>query len=79
MSLLADSIVDWGALLQVIYISAAAGIAIALVLGVGITASLRAQDSEGTTAFGLNVVTVISVLLVAAAVVIGIRFMVDKS
>jgi hypothetical protein len=78
MTVLADSIIDWGALFQVIYISAIAGIAIAAVLGTGIVASLRAQDSEGGTAFALNAVTVISVILVGAALVTGIYFITDK-
>jgi hypothetical protein len=78
MKLLADSIVDWGALLDVIWISAVAGLAIAAVLGLGIVSSLRAQDTEGTTALGLNAVTVISVLLVGAALVTGIIFLIDK-
>jgi UPF0716 family protein affecting phage T7 exclusion len=78
MSLLADSIVDWGALLEVAYISAIAGLAIAAVLGLGIVSSLRAQDSSGTTALGLNAVMVISVLIVAGALVMGIYFITDK-
>ena len=78
MTVLADSIIDWGALFQVIYISAIAGIAIATVLGVGIVASLRAQDTDGATALGLNAVTVISVILVGAALVTGIYFITDK-
>jgi hypothetical protein len=78
MSLIADSIIDWGALWQVIWISAVAGLAIAAVLGVGIVSSLRAQDSDGATALGLNAVTVISVILVGAALVTGIYFITDK-
>ena len=78
MTLLADSIIDWGALWQVIWISAVAGIAIATVLGVGIVASLHAQDTKGTAALGLNAVTVISVILVGVALVTGIYFITDK-
>jgi hypothetical protein len=78
MTPLADSIIDWGALFDVIWISAVAGLAIAAVLGVGIVSSLRAQDAEGTTALGLNAVTVISVILVGAALVTGIYFITDK-
>ena len=78
MSLLADSIIDWAALWQVIWISAAAGLAIASVLGVGIVASLHAQDAKGATALGLNAVTVISVIFVGAALVTGIYFITDK-
>jgi hypothetical protein len=80
MSLLADSIVDWGALAQVAYISAIAGIVIATVLGLGVVSALRAQDEKGgAAALALNAVTVVCVLVVAAAVVIGIVYMVDKS
>ena len=77
MSLLADSIIDWGALADVILISAFAGLAIALTLGVGIVASLRAQDHKGN-ALALNAVTVISVLLVAAAIAVGLYYIADK-
>jgi hypothetical protein len=76
--IIADAIIDWGALWQVIWISAVAGIAIATVLGVGIVASLHAQDTKGTAALGLNAVTVISVILVGAALVTGIYFITDK-
>jgi uncharacterized membrane protein YbhN (UPF0104 family) len=80
MSLLADSIIDWGALAQVAYISAFAGIAIASVLGLGIVSELRAQDAQagGASALGLRVVTVVCVLIVAAAVVVGIYYIADK-
>jgi len=76
--IIADSVIDWGALWQVIWISAVAGIAIATVLGVGIVASLHARDTKGTAALGLNAVTVISVILVGVALVTGIYFITDK-
>jgi UPF0716 family protein affecting phage T7 exclusion len=78
MSLLADSIVDWGALLQVVYISAFAGVAIAAVLGLGIVSELRAQEGRGPVV-ALRAVTVVSVLLVAAAIVVGIYYITQKS
>ena len=57
--MLADSIVDWGAALQVAYISAVAGMAIALTLGVGIVSvAARAETERGGTALALNAVTV---------------------
>lgn len=71
------TIVDWGALLDVILISAFAGLAIALTLGVGIVASLRAQDQKGN-ALALNAVTVISVVLVAGAIAVGLYYIADK-
>ena len=74
----ADSIIDWGALWDVIWISAVAGLAIAAVLGLGIVSSLRAQDARGTAALGFNAVTVISVILVGAALITGIYFITDK-
>jgi UPF0716 family protein affecting phage T7 exclusion len=74
----ADSIIDWGALWDVIWISAVAGLAIAAVLGLGIVSSLRAQDAKGTAALGLNAVMVISVILVGAALITGIYFITDK-
>ena len=69
--------IEWAALLDVIYISAIAGILIAAVLGAGIVAQMRAEDSEGNT-IGLHAVTVVSILVVAAAVVTGIAFIVNK-
>jgi len=78
MSLFAESIVDWGALWEVIYISAIAGLAIATVLGVGIASSLRADDATGGSQIALRGVTVVSVIFVAAAVVVGIYFITDK-
>jgi UPF0716 family protein affecting phage T7 exclusion len=77
--LIADSVIDWGALLDVIVISAVAGLAIATVLGLGVVSSLRAQDETGGTAFALKGVTVVSVIFVAAAVVVGIYYITDKS
>jgi UPF0716 family protein affecting phage T7 exclusion len=72
------SIVDWGALLDVVLISAAAGLAIAVILGVGVVASLRAQDHKGN-ALALNAVTVVSVVLVAGAIAAGLYFIANKS
>jgi hypothetical protein len=71
------TIIDWGALLDVVLISAFAGLAIALTLGVGIVASLRAQDHKGN-ALALNAVTVISVALVAGAIAVGLYFIANK-
>jgi hypothetical protein len=78
MSLLADSIIDWGALAQVAYISAFAGVAIAAVLGLGIVSALRTQGGEGSVAVN-RAVTVVCVLVVAAAIVVGIYYITDKA
>ena len=77
MTVLADSLIDWGALLDVILISAFAGLAIALTLGIGIVAPLRAQDHKGN-ALALNAVTVVSVVLVAGAIAVGLYYIADK-
>lgn len=77
MSAFASSIVDWSALGDVILISALAGLAIATVLGVGIVASLRAQDHKGN-AVALHAVTIVSVVLVAGAIAIGLYYITDK-
>ncbi len=80
MNVLADSVVDWGALAQVAYVSAIAGVAIATLLGLAVVTELRAQDAQegGASVLGLRAVTVVSVLLVVAAVVVGIYYITDK-
>jgi hypothetical protein len=74
---MAFAAVDWGALGEVIWISAVSGLLIATVLGVGVVASLRAADGNGSV-IGWRAVTVISVLIVAAAVAMGIYFITHK-
>jgi hypothetical protein len=70
--------IDWAALGEVIWISAISGLLIAAVLGAGIVASLRASDGDGGSAVALRAVTVVSVLIVAGAVVMGIYFIAAK-
>jgi UPF0716 family protein affecting phage T7 exclusion len=77
MTWFAGQIVDWKALGDVILISAVAGLAIASVLGIGIVASMRAQDHKGNV-LALHAVTVVSVLLVAAAIAVGLYYIADK-
>jgi hypothetical protein len=69
--------IDWGALWDVVWISALSGLGIALVLGVGIVSSLRSAE-PGANAVALRGVTVVAVIIVAAAVVTGLYFMFDK-
>ena len=71
------TIVDWGALLDVILISVFAGLAIALTLGIGIVSSLRAEDHKGNT-LALRAVTVVSIVLVAGAIAVGLYYIADK-
>jgi UPF0716 family protein affecting phage T7 exclusion len=82
MTLFGDPLIDGHALLQVVYISAVAGIAIALSLGIGVVASLRASDERrhGNSggAVALNAVTAISIALVLAAIAVGIYYIAKK-
>jgi hypothetical protein len=78
----ASNLVDWSALGEVIAISAVAGLAIAFFAALAVVTSLRAEDDraagEKGAALGLNVVTVISVLVIVAAVGTGIYFIASK-
>jgi hypothetical protein len=79
---LASKLVDWSALGQVAYISAGAGLAVALTLCLGIVASMRAQDESasgrGGVALALNAFTVLAVLVVLAAIGVGIYYITQK-
>jgi UPF0716 family protein affecting phage T7 exclusion len=81
--MIGTQLVDWHALWQVIYISAIAGILIALSLGVAVVSSLRASDERAKGETGaatlFNAVTVVCTALVALAVGIGIYYIAHKS
>ena len=78
----ASDLVDWHALGQVIYISAATGLLVSLSMGIAVVSSLRAQDLRGAgregSAVALTVVAVIGVATVVAAVGLGIYYITDK-
>ena len=80
--ILASDLVDWHALGQVIYISAAAGLLISLSMGIAVVASLRAQDDRAAgrdgSAIGLTAVAVVGVVVVVAAVIVGIYYIASK-
>lgn len=76
--ILASDLVDWSALGEVAYISAGAGLAVALSMGIGVVSEMRAQDASGGTTLALRGVAVVAVLLVVAAVAFGIYFITDK-
>jgi hypothetical protein len=75
---LASKLVDWSALGQVAYISAAAGLGIGLTLALGVVSRLRAQDERGGTAAILNAGTGLAVLVVMAAIGVGIYYITQK-
>ena len=73
--------IDWSSLLEAAYISAAFGIGVLLVAGVAVVASLQAQDRQKAHqggAVALHVLTGACVLLILAAVAVGIAVMVNK-
>ena len=73
-----STIVDWGALGEVVLISVAAGLSIASILGLGIVASLRAEDHDGARAASLYAVTAVSVVLIAGAIAAGLYVIASK-
>ena len=74
--ILGDSIIDWHSLGQAVLSSVVIGLGVLLVAGLGVVASLRAQDARaehdegGVIAF--SVITVLCVLGIAGAIVAGI-------
>ena len=73
--------IDWGKLLEAAYVSAAFGIGVLAVAGFAVVASLKAQDRRMAGRGGvlaLNAVTGISVVIIGAAIVLGIYIMTDK-
>jgi UPF0716 family protein affecting phage T7 exclusion len=70
------AIVEWKPLLEALWTSAAFGLAVLIVAGVGVRASLRAADQrsehhEGAV-LGYGAITVGCVALLVAAIVVGI-------
>lgn len=73
--------IDWGALLQAAYVSAAFAIGVLVVAGFAVVASLKAQDRRMSGQSGvqaLNAVTGVSVVIIGAAIVLGIYIMTHK-
>lgn len=70
--------IDWGALGEAAWTSVAIGLGVMLVATVAVTSSLRSQDSSGGTSTAFGALTIVCVVLLVAAVVLGINFMVDK-
>jgi hypothetical protein len=73
--------IDWGALWQAAYVSAAFGIGVLAVAGAAVVASLKSQDRRRANQGGyvaLDVVTGAGVLVIVAAIALGIYIMTDK-
>jgi hypothetical protein len=73
--------IDWGALFQAAYVSAAFAIGVLAVAGFAVVASLKSQDRRQSGQGGvlaLNAVTAVSVVIIGAAIVLGIYIMTNK-
>jgi hypothetical protein len=73
--------IEWDKLLQAAYVSAAFGIGVLAIAGFAVVASLKAQDRRSAGKSGvlaLNAVTGVSVVIIGAAIVLGIYIMTDK-
>ena len=74
--------IDWGALGEAAWVSVTVGLGVLLVAAVAVTSSLRSQDArangDGGAATAFGALTLVCVLGLAAAIVLGIYFMTDK-
>jgi hypothetical protein len=79
---IADGVVDWGALLEVVWTSLVGGIGVTAIFAVAILGATRAidlrQNGHGAAAGAYGVLTGVALLAVAAAVVFGIIVMTQK-
>jgi chromate transport protein ChrA len=80
--IVAGDVVDWGALLEVVYQALAAGLGVALAFSVAVAGSTRFADevreSRMTRAAFYGVVAVVGLLICLAAITMGIVVMTQK-
>ena len=80
--MIADDVVDWGALLEVVWTSIVGGIGVIAIFAVAILGATRAVDQRqagNPAAVGFYaVLTGVALLAVAVAVVLGIIVMTQK-
>ena len=80
--MLADSVVDWGALLEVVWTSLVGGIGVTAIFAVGILGATRAVDlrqaGNPAAAAAYGVLTALALAAVAVSVVLGIIVMTQK-
>ena len=80
--MIADDVVDWAALLEVVWTSIVGGIGVTAIFAVAILGATRAVDQRQTgnpAAAGFyGVLTGVALLAVAVAVVLGITVMTQK-
>jgi predicted secreted protein len=74
--------IEWGLLGEAAYISVGVGLGVLLVATIAVTSSLRSQDARAggheAAAVAFSALTVVCVIALAAAIVLGIYFMTDK-
>ena len=82
MSLIAGDIVDWAALLEVVYSALAAGLGVALAFSIAVAGTTRFADevreNRMTRAALYGTVAVVALLVCLAAIVLGIVVMTSK-
>jgi hypothetical protein len=82
MILLAESVVDWGGLVEVLWASTLAGVGVTAVFGLTILGATRAselsREGKALSAAFYAVLAAVSFAVVAAAVVFGIVVMTTK-
>lgn len=80
--MIADSAVDWGALLEVVWTSLLGGIGVSAIFAVAILGGTRAMDRRqggNAAAAGVyGVLTAVALAAMAVAVVLGILVMTQK-
>lgn len=80
---LADETVDWSALLQVVWVSVAAGLGVTVAASLAIFGTTRALDArregQAMPAAMFSVIGLAGVLLLAAGVTLGVIVMTQKS
>lgn len=80
--MLADAVVDWGALLKVVWTSLVGGIGVAAIFAIAILGATRAvdlrEDGNAAAAGAYAVLTAVALAAVAVAVVFGILVMTQK-
>ena len=82
MRLLADPVVDWGELLNVVWTSLLGGIGVTAVFAVALYGAVRATDARrnGTIALaaGYWVLMALAIAVVLASIVFGVTVMTQK-
>ena len=71
--------VDWGALLEALYVSAIAGLGVIALATIAVSSELRGAESRGSGgSVGYRAVTVLAIVGLVAVIVFGIYIMTQK-